>query len=425
MSAKSLSHDHGTVGMRVQDYWGRLATVRWIGKLDRKTPGPGKVTGQLWGIEYDNESESPLRFNGTLESGGKALFACAPKKGLLCKSGDLFPEINTESVKLLRLRFGERVASWHDFELIKFCIARRFDMPKVYAMLEKHLDWRDEFKPNADEYFSPSIAADYPAGYMGVADYDENLIYCERPSNGGFCHPSDFVKKVTLPVIARWHAAGIEMGIRRMRASNYHNARVCYVVDLQGVKAMTRPMIGFAQTFTTVEQDNYPENLGRCFIVNTPTFFRIAWKLVKIFIDERTNKKINFCAANHAVSSMKEIMKEEYIPDFAGGTATMWRKTNRSCLGGDNPSMAHAWGDAAAAPFAANNDGEDDRDEIVNDANVNELGIASSSSPVSPGSSTSDRNHSPRNNIAAPAGDGVRSNDFGSAVSASEGMAFR
>lgn len=366
MAAKALNHDEGTVGMRVQDYWGRTATVRWIGKLDKKDASPGKDFGHLWGIEYDDVSENKCRFNGTVSS-GKVLFTCDAKKGYLCKSHDLYKEMNTESIKLLREKYGERVASWYDFELVKFCIARRFEMPKVFEMLDKHLAWREEFKPNPDEYFPPTIPEDYPAGYMGTADYDENLIYCERPTNGGHCHPSDFVRRYTLPVIARWHAAGIEMGIRRMRESNYHYARVCYIVDLLGVKAMTRPMIGFAQTFATVEQDNYPENLGRCFIVNCPAFFRFAWKLVKIFLDERTNKKINFCAPNQAVSAMKEVMPVEYIPSFCGGKATMWLETNGGYLGGDDPTKVHV-GPSYVPPGATEAEMDELEEKIGNES---------------------------------------------------------
>lgn len=47
------------------------------------------------------------------------------------------------------------------------------------------------------------MVEDYPCGYTGTVDYDDNLIYCERPGNAGHCHPSDFVRKYTLPTIAR------------------------------------------------------------------------------------------------------------------------------------------------------------------------------------------------------------------------------
>ncbi|CAD2214140.1 sec14, cytosolic factor [Angomonas deanei] len=214
-------------------------------------------------------------------------------------------------------------------------------MNKVVEMLDKHLKWREEFQPSAEEFYPQTIKDDYPAGYTGTTDYDENLIYCERPSNAGKCHPSEFVRKYTLPVIARWHASGMEMGIQRMRNSDYAHKRVCYVVDLLNVKALTRPMIGFAQTLASVEQDNYPENLGRVFIVNCPTFFRWAWKLIKIFVDARTNKKIHFMAPGSAVKGMKEVMPEEEIPNFCGGTSNKWMETNGGILGSTDPSKAY------------------------------------------------------------------------------------
>ncbi|GET93124.1 sec14, cytosolic factor [Leishmania tarentolae] len=270
MAATPLDFDDAEIGMRVQDYWGCCGTLRWMGKLDEDS-SPNKEAGKFFGIEYDEESDYPLRSNGMWN--GRKYFECGQRKGLVVKVGEVYAEMNTERVALLRERFGERVATWHDFELVKFCIARQFDMEKVYEMLEKHLQWREKFQPCADEYFPPTIREDYPCGYTGTTDYDENLIFYERPGNAGLCQPSDFVRKHTLPVIARWHACAVEMGIELMRATNYRSKRVCYIVDLLKLKVMSRSMISFAQTLAAVEQDNYPENLGRVFIVNCPTFF--------------------------------------------------------------------------------------------------------------------------------------------------------
>ncbi|AYU83407.1 sec14, cytosolic factor [Leishmania donovani] len=338
MAATHLTFDDAKVGMRVQDYWGCCGTLRWMGKLE-KDNSPNKETGKFFGIEYDDESDNPLRSNGTWN--GRKYFECGPRKGRLVKVGQVYAEINTERVAMLRERFGERVATWHDFELVKFCIARQFDMEKVYEMLERHLQWRGRFQPCVDEYFPQTIREDYPCGYTGTTDYDENLIYCERPGNAGHCQPSEFVRKYTLPVIARWHACAIEMGIARMRATNYRSKRVCCIVDLLNVKAMSRSMIGFAQTLATVEQDNYPENLGCVFIVNCPMFFCFAWKLLKIFIDERTNKKINFCAPNKAVEAMLPVMRKEDIPNFCGGTSNKWMETANGIIGSTNPKKVY------------------------------------------------------------------------------------
>ncbi|KAK7196710.1 CAP-Gly domain/CRAL/TRIO domain containing protein [Novymonas esmeraldas] len=356
MAAAPLTFDDAKVGARVQDYWGRSGTLRWVGKLEKSDNAPNKETGKFFGVEYDDESDNPLRGNGTWN--GRKYFECEPRKGLLVKVGELSAEINGGCVSRLRERFGERVATWHDFELVKFCIARRFEMEKVYEMLEKHLQWRESFKPCADEYFPQTMCEDYPCGYTGTTDYDENLIYCERPSNAGHCHPSEFVRKYTLPVIARWHASVVEMGIVHMRASNYRCKRVCYIVDLLNVNAMTKPMIGFAQTLATVEQDNYPENLGRVFIVNCPMFFRIAWKLVKIFIDERTNKKINFCAPRKAVEAMLPVMRKEEIPNFCGGTSNKWMETAKGIIGSSDPSKVYK-GEGYSLPKATSDGGRE------------------------------------------------------------------
>lgn len=309
-----------------------------MGKLENDN-SPNKETGKFFGIEYNDESDNPLRSNGTWN--GRKYFECGPRKGLLVKVGQVYADINTERVAMLRERFGDRVTTWHDFELVKFCIARQFDMEKVYEMLERHLQWRERFQPCADEYFPQAIREDYPCGYTGTTDYDENLIYCERPGNAGRCHASEFVRKYTLPVIARRHACVIEMGIARMRATNYRSKRVCRIVDLLDVKAMPRSMIGFAPTLAAVEQDNYPENLGRVFIVNCPTFFCFAWKLLKIFIDERTNKKMNFCAPNKAAEAMLPVMRKGDISNFCGGPSNKWMETANGIIGSTNPKMVY------------------------------------------------------------------------------------
>lgn len=373
MLAKPLTYDKAQVGQRVQDYWGATGVIQWKGKLGKSDKPPNGDTGHYFGIEYDEESDNPLRCDGTWN--GKRYFQCEERKGMMCRSHDFLPEVNQTAVELLRKQFGERIASWHDFEIVKFCIARQFDMPKVTSMLEGHLNWRDTFKPSADEYFPPTMAEDYPCGYSGKTDNDGNIIYCERPGNGGFCAPGDFVHKYTLPRIARWHACGLEMSIQRMRDTDYRSKRMCYIVDLLNVNAMSKAMIGFAQTLAKVEQDNYPENLGRVFIVNCPLMFRLAWKMVKIFIDDRTNKKISFIPPGKAVEAMKKVMKEEDIPDIAGGPCSLWKTSRNGVLGSSDASKATDFGDAPAA------DAPEDDEAPMTEAELRENGSQGSSSP--------------------------------------------
>lgn len=368
MLAKELTYDQGKEGLRVQDYWGHTGTIRWKGKLAKSDKPPHGAVGHYFFVEFDEGSDDPLRSDGTWNN--KRYCQCDARHGLMSRAHNFLPEINDTAVKMLREHFGDKVATWHDFELVKFCIARRFEMKKVIAMLTAHLEWRETFKPSAEEYFPPEMAVDYPCGYSNHTDFDGNLIYCERPGKGGFCSPADFVRKYTLPRIGRWHACGVEMGIQRLRATNYRSKRMCYIVDFLKVNALSRPMIGFAQTFAQVEQDNYPENVGRVLIINCPTVVRLAWRLIKSFLDERTNRKIVFVSPGKAVEAMKEVMREEYIPDFAGGTCDSWFTSNNGVLGSNDPSKVCSdlsplpSPTGAAASGTASEEGADGLDEL-------------------------------------------------------------
>lgn len=331
MLSPTLKFKDATVGLRVQDYWGCSGTIRAIQYLGKNDNPPSNEKGNYFFVEYDEESDNPLRTDGTWND--KRYCECNARCGMMSRSDNFSHEVNPESVKLLREHFGEKVASWHDFELIKFLIARHFKMPNVIEMLEKHLEWREKFRPSADEFFPPSIADDYPCGFSGKADYDGNLIYCERPGNGGKCQGGEFVNRYTLPVIARWHAAGLEMGIQLMRNSNYRNKRLCYIIDFTHIQVLTPPMVRFARTLAHVEQDNYPENLGRVVILNAPTAVRFIWRGIQSFLDSRTTKKVTFCSPNKAFEIMKQWMPEEFIPDIAGGTCDSWRTTHDMRLG--------------------------------------------------------------------------------------------
>lgn len=331
MLEHELKLKDASVGLRVQDTWGCSGTIRWIGKAVVTQGSHLEKKRDSFFVEFDEESDHPLRTDGVWK--GVRYCTCKERCGLMAPACDFFREVNTEGVRKLREHFGAEVESWHDFELVKFLIARKFDMRHVIPMLEKHLAWRKEFRPSADECFPASIAKDYPCGFSNETDFDGNLIYCERPGNGGLCKGSEFVERYTLPVIERWHACGLEMGIGLMRKSNYRHKRLCYIIDFQNITLLTPSMVSFAKTLAHVEQDNYPENLGRVVLLNCPLTVTIIWNAIKGFIDPRTTRKIVFLSPKKGHEVLKEWMSEEVIPDIAGGTSTRWRTTNDMRLG--------------------------------------------------------------------------------------------
>jgi len=66
------------------------------------------------------------------------------------------------------------------------------------------------------------------------------------------------------------------------------------ILDLKGssMKMMSKQVYNFIQLASKVAQDNYPEILGKMFIINAPLLFNGVWTVIKPILDEKTRNKI-------------------------------------------------------------------------------------------------------------------------------------
>lgn len=66
------------------------------------------------------------------------------------------------------------------------------------------------------------------------------------------------------------------------------------ILDLKGfsMKMLSKQVYNFIQIASKLAQENYPEILGRMFIVNAPMLFSGIWAIIKPWIDEKTRNKI-------------------------------------------------------------------------------------------------------------------------------------
>mmetsp|Transcript_35718 Transcript_35718/g.41653 ORF Transcript_35718/g.41653 Transcript_35718/m.41653 type:complete len:361 (+) Transcript_35718:28-1110(+) len=334
MSFKPLEKTEVTLGLRVQNHNGLVGTIRWIGRLEKKDKPPGDH-GSYVGVEFDEPTDSLERNDGVWN--GVRHFTCPAGTGEFLKPKFYYREMNTKYVADLRSKYGDAIAHLPDVQLVKFCIARQFNFAKICVMLEKHLAWVKDFKPTEDEFFPPGMCEDYPIGFSGAVDRDNNILYFERPGNAGKCHPADFVSRYGLATIARWHVAQIETGKRLMKESNFKSKRVTCVIDLSNLGDCGTPMVKFAKTIAAIDQDNFPEHLSRLFIVNAPSFFTAIWKLVRFFVDDRTKHKVFILNHKEQKEVLLKYIREEDLPTFVGGTSEAWFKRGGR-IGSDDPS---------------------------------------------------------------------------------------
>lgn len=66
----------------------------------------------------------------------------------------------------------------------------------------------------------------------------------------------------------------------------------------------------FMKLAASITQDNYPETLGKMFIINAPMLFSVIWAVAKAFIDKKTQKKISIIGSGYKKSLYKIVDKD-------------------------------------------------------------------------------------------------------------------
>jgi hypothetical protein len=72
------------------------------------------------------------------------------------------------------------------------------------------------------------------------------------------------------------------------------------------------------------------------YIINAPGLFTGIWKLIRMFIDDRTKEKIHVYGKDWKDHVEKQI-DPKYFPGFMGGTDETWLR-NGGRVGSDDPS---------------------------------------------------------------------------------------
>ena len=332
-------------GMQVQDVDGKAGTVRWIGRMEKAQKPPNNDVGTYAAVEFTRPHNGLQRCNGTWQ--GQQYCACPEGSVEFIKPRFLEREKNVASVQSLRI-MGGGYTQFSDEQLVKFLIARKYDINQSNLMLQNHITWRASFNPTTDEYFPDEMMDFYPAGFGGV-DREGNLLYMERPGNGGKHSPKAITEKIGVEVLARWHATGVEMGRKMMLERGC--PRVTAIIDLSNLGDTGGKAMDMAKAIAKIDQDNYPEHLSKMFLINASTMFTFAWKVIRVFLDPRTKSKIQVLGSDYA-SKLEEFVDRRYWPSFAGGSDDSWLSRGGR-IGGTVPSGTRPTGGLTIEPVTA------------------------------------------------------------------------
>lgn len=98
--------------------------------------------------------------------------------------------------------------------------------------------------------------------------------------------------------------------------------QITSVVDLKGLskKQLTKKAYAFLKALAKCDQDNYPESLGKLLMINVPMVFKVVWKIVKPWLDQRTRDKIFVCKGKDVAKELLNLIDKENLPVAYGGT---------------------------------------------------------------------------------------------------------
>jgi|MDSY01.2.fsa_nt_gb hypothetical protein len=225
--------------------------------------------------------------------------------------------------------------------IARYIYARGGDEEKAWKSLSHTLRWRSQFgeahgRPNltVDDIMRFTIKDEkmkairrcHPYGWQGY-DKEGRLVYMVRAgqintnslkyeiseSDAEICHVQamEFQNKVLLK------PEGSPPDLRRLNG-------VTVICDMFGLNIHhVWPLVyKLLKKISKLDQDNYPENLARMFVINAPLVFYLMWRILVPHLDLRTRGKVSvFSNSQDHIPALLEIMDMSDIPRCIGGTS--------------------------------------------------------------------------------------------------------
>ncbi|KAM0934811.1 putative CRAL-TRIO lipid binding domain, CRAL/TRIO domain superfamily [Dioscorea sansibarensis] len=191
--------------------------------------------------------------------------------------------------------------------LRRFLRARNQDIEKASAFFLKYLQWKCETVPNG--FISESeIQNELAQKKAFIQGYDK----FGRPI-GVFIGNKHY--KIDLNEFKRFCVYLIDSLCLRTQGGQ---EKFTIIADLEGWGYKNCDIRGYLAGLDIL-QSNYPERLGKVFLVHVPYIFMKAWKIIYPFIDDNSKKKFIFVEDAKLKGTLLEDIDEDQLPEKYGG----------------------------------------------------------------------------------------------------------
>ncbi|GAA5829028.1 hypothetical protein JCM11251_004102 [Rhodosporidiobolus azoricus] len=232
-------------------------------------------------------------------------------------------------------------AKHDDAILLRFLRARKFDIPKAKIMWIDTQKWKASFKVDElyetfDYHEKPAVDKYYPR-YYHKTDVEGRPVYIEQLGKLDLTE----LYKVTTPerqmqslVVEYERFQRDKLPICSELAGHLIETS-CTIMDLKGVGlSQFWKVKNYVQEASSISQNNYPESMGKFYVINAPWGFSTVWSLVKGWLDEATVAKIHILGSSYTSDLLKQIPADNLPKQFGGKC---------ECAGGCSLSDAGPW----------------------------------------------------------------------------------
>eukprot|EP00879_Flechtneria_rotunda_P000564 GHRR01000670.1.p1 GENE.GHRR01000670.1~~GHRR01000670.1.p1 ORF type:complete len:300 (+),score=95.78 GHRR01000670.1:132-1031(+) len=170
--------------------------------------------------------------------------------------------------------------------LQRYLRARNGDVTKAAAMLKATLEWRKEQKVDDMKLEEFANMRYMREGWVYVdgndADGRSVVMFRKRKDKLPLSESDQYLRFMTFV---------IETAVKNMKNGQ---EQWIWILDLAAYSPTNAPPLSITLSVLQLLANHYPERLYKAYVVNAPSIFQLAWKVLYPFVDHVTRSKAEF-----------------------------------------------------------------------------------------------------------------------------------
>lgn len=220
-----------------------------------------------------------------------------------------------------------------DYTYMRFLRARKFDVTAATAMYLKYIKWRTDCSVDSiltNPALPPLrdlLQRIVPESFHKFDKYGMPAYFIKA----GQVNPKLLLRNITIEELTQAHIWGMEYSFQRASDSSIKLGKnidqFVNICDLSGLSMSHRQALKYIKSIAAIDNDYYPEALGKTYLINCPYVFPMLWNILKGWIDPVTREKIHVLGSNYKELLLQRFNAEDLPAEFGG---------NCNCLGTGN-----------------------------------------------------------------------------------------